>query len=348
MSSDGVLEDVVIRPLHDSDAEVLIDKLPFPNCKGRLWDWQFSGSGLSGKNQSLVLVVDNTICGFNGVMPVNAYVNGEATRLFWSCDFALEACYRGRGFGRALKHHLKNLHKNEMIASLGISDSAYQLLLTMGWVSSTVVKEFRREKFIPSLKGVVKCLIQNWNYIFYGAISVLTYCKRGGGEVSEQAQLPIAEEVDALWDKSKCQYEAIIARNYQYLSWKYTQHPLASSRYRYFLWRDRYGYLQSILIVREYDGGVDIVDYLGYKKDYQGKRKLIKFVLKSFSNKKIFRVLCSDLELQNVLRSCGFYRPNNNQRFVVWDKAGNASKLDWFIMAGDSDGELLAAARANE
>lgn len=338
-----------VRSQYEGDIQQLVSKLPFPECKSLLWQWQFNGSGLAIRDMSLVLEVGNSVCGFNGVMPLRACISGRETTFLWSCDFALEEGYRGRGLGKILKQEMLKKYPEYVIASLGISDKAYGLLQSMGWEPANAVQEFRRECFNNNFKGLIKSSIQHFNGVIGRAKSL---CSINNSNTTTQllTSLPEPDEIDFLWRHCKEGYEAIVTRDYRYLEWKYAQHPLASCSYRYVSLRSASNELQALLIIRLTSNTVEIVDYLGPSKSLDYKQTLLRTLLNNFHSNYSFRLLSSDRYWRRAAKYCGFYTTKTQQRFMVRMPGTysdtKARTLNWFIMGGDSDGELLAAARS--
>ena len=85
-----------------------------------------------------------------------------------------------------------------------------------------------------------------------------------------------------------------------------------------------------------------LVDYVGPCKQLAFKAALFSLWLELAKDCVHFNLHTSDLEFVAIASSHGF-RTVGEQRFYIHDRQGRYQ--NWFIMTGDSDGELLAAAR---
>ncbi|RMJ06140.1 hypothetical protein DOQ08_00825 [Marinobacter litoralis] len=327
--------------LHRDQVLALFPDVPF---KRDLWEYQFLlNPGAMKHNFSPVIAVNaQRVVGFNGVVPVAMLWNGQVREGLWSCDFKVCSELRGKGVGRLIKEELAQ--RSPILISFGISPVAAIVLERMGWHANKDVHFLKKIRCPSSVRdhalSVFQCLTSAVNWT------------SGGDEysVSVQDSLPKQSDVDALWDEVKTGYDKVVVRNWSYLHWRYETHPLAS--YRFLELKNRANQLKAIGIVRASGGQVRLVDYMGPAQDIAVKRALVKGVLNSWSDAKAFSAMTSDSQFKKVMKSLGFYQGREQPRFYVWtsERAFTSGECErntqgWFIMGGDSDGELLQAAR---
>lgn len=305
--------------------------------KPAVWKWQFEQNAF-GKAFTPVVFVDDDdrVIGFNGVMSVCATDQGRPVDVLWSCDFYVAADWRGKKLGSRIKGALHQ--QAEQIMALGVSDKACEVLAHLGWQRYQNIHSYRLIRQRASLR--------NWAFTALQCLNRL----RGGADralknyiIDIQSQLPAAELVDRLWASSAMGYGRVVTRNFAYLDWKYQRHPLACYA---FLCAWHGGKLAGILVVRYHAGHLRIVDYCGPARDTALKRALIRRCRKHWRHADQISAVASDSELGNCLLAEGFFRPRSRPRFFIYTAKPSrlAGQSEWFIMSGDSDGELLSAA----
>lgn len=308
--------------------------------KAAIWEWEFE-SCLTGKAFDPVLIVDgdDQVVGFNGIIPVPATSHGKPLDLAWSCDFYVSADYRGKGIGSWLKRELDT--RASIILAFGVSDQADRVLSHLGWSQPTEVNSYRMTRQWHSLRDLALRMLQ-WSNRVLGWFSPSVY----RGTLTVQEHLPKSNEVNALWQSVEADYEAIVSRNYRFLDWRYQRHPFA--RYA-FVTAHRASQLQGLMVVRYCQGGLKIVDYCGPAHNVALKRAFVKFCRRHWRHAEQFSLTTSDTELGQSATREGFFKARSLPRFFMRMAPGKEmqdcpERPHWFIMTGDSDGELLQAA----
>ncbi len=301
--------------------------------KRLLWQWQFAAAS-QADNALVVAVVGDEVVGFNGAMPIRVHDQGREHAALWSCDFNVAERFRGQGLGKAIK---QELHRRcDHIMSLGISDLATPVLEKSGWRKGTAVYSLRRyQGWSPDRR----LLLRPWQG--YLAWRQRLPAASGGLTLDWQWQLPDDSELERLWATMSQHPGPMVVRDPQYLRWRYASHPLGQYRY---LTVSSDGQIQALAVVRCQDEQATLVDYLGPRQALALKQALFGLWLKLATKCRHLSLHTSDQELVAVAGSNGF-RTVGEQRFYIHDQRQRYH--DWFIMAGDSDGELLAAARAS-
>lgn len=304
--------------------------------KAKLWSWQFEENPFGLPFNPVIVEADGEIIGFNGMMPVLARYRGVTREILWSCDFIVAKSWRGKGIGRLIKTAL--ISQSSIIMAFGISNRAAPVLLKMGWKTSQEVFHYRRFSTSGSFRESVLRGLQLLNRIRGLGVPTVQDI-----DVEVSDQLPGASAVDALCESVSLQYDKCILRNFAYLNWKYACHPLVPYR---FIHLRRDGCLLAVGVIRKAGERARLVDYLGPIGEVGLKRCLIRAFLKEAKECAHWQCTTSDADLGSALKAEGFFQGRTRPRFFVRSSVpgDEGCQNGWFIMGGDSDGELLTAA----
>ncbi|PAU81202.1 hypothetical protein CK501_06485 [Halovibrio salipaludis] len=322
------------RPEHRPGILKLLDDAPF---KDRIWDWQFEDPAMVRDFDPVVLVEGDRVVGFNGVMPARMIYLGERVDGIWSCDFYVDASFRGQGLGRTIKEAL--MEKGPVIMSFGVSARAASVLGHMGWRRSPDVWTYRHLRRSQSLRDHLLRCLQFLNRLTGGSLPAHQ------GHLQWQDSLPEAAEVDALWESICQRFTKAVVRDYQYLDWRYQRHPLAD--YRFLVARDADEKLEAVMVVRVNEATVRVVDWVGAPDESALMRSMVTRCMVDHPNATVFTVTTSSAAMGKAFEHCGFFRGRTQPAFFVRSALPDDADPEqgWFIMGGDSDGELLLAAR---
>ena len=332
-----MINSVSYRSTHKESIVNLLGNKPY---KMKIWEWQFCQNAFGIEFDPIVMVQDGKTVGFNGVMPVYVRSGGRDLLALWSCDFYVDKIMRGKGVGKKIKDELHK--KSGLIMAFGISPMAERVLQKMGWARNTEIYSYSRYTQFNSLRRGLQLGVQSINR-FRG--SLLT--EQGlysDYQFKISATLPDKGEVEALWEAVRDGYDKIVCRNYSYLDWRYQNHPSASYKYLSIHCRSK---LLALLVYRERAQSLLIVDYLGASGEYQFKKHVIRYFLTKEAKENEVHVSTSDPDLGRAFLGNGFFRLRLQPRFYVYSGLTGVSgqEAGWFVMPGDSDGELLVAAQ---
>ncbi len=307
-----------------------------PSSKDHLWEWEFLElSSVMGVDFNPVVLADGErIVGFNGVLPVKVKYNESRIDALWSCDFYVDADYRGTGLGKQIKTEL--IGRAPVIMSLGVSPMAARVLRKMGW-KNCQVPSYRKSSKISDLRSMLVAGLQ-WMYKF-------AYCFVGNEklQITLEDRLPDRRQVDELAERITPSYQKTVVRSFDYLHWKYCRHPLA--HYKFVMARNSEGELLALLVIRRSRRVVKLVDYLGPPGAAALKRALVRGACQKCSDASQFSVTTSDEGFSRALKAEGFHPLRSRLDLFVRSSLGDTNpEQGWFIMGGDSDGELLTAA----
>jgi GNAT superfamily N-acetyltransferase len=333
MQAPGTLEFPEYRPqLRDEILGLLGNK----KHRRLTWDWQFGQSPFDRPWTPIIAMDRGQVIGFNGVMPIDVMSAGVVIPAIWSCDFFVHPAYRGRGVGSRMKERLTC--QNGLILSLGISDLASPVLLKMGWVQSREVRVFAKVLTVQSLEDVA---LKGGQWIRQLGHTVVD---PHHVQFARADRLPSPAEIDELWARVAASYGKAVCRTGRYMHWRYGMHPLAHYR---FLTLTEHERLVGIAVTRESGSTLRLVDYVGELDRPAVLGDMIAVLEQLFPG--AHRILCtaSHRAMQAALLGSGFLRTRARPRFYVRSAPveDHQSEAGWFIMAGDSDGDLLDAAR---
>jgi GNAT superfamily N-acetyltransferase len=111
------------------DPDVLSGLLGTSAFKKYIWAWQFGRS--PDRATPVTAYADGELVGFNGLMAVEAQVDGQSIPAAWSCDFIVTPACRRHGVGRAIKQELDR--RCGFLMTLGTSEAAAKVLAASGW-----------------------------------------------------------------------------------------------------------------------------------------------------------------------------------------------------------------------
>ena len=280
------------------------------------------------------------VVGFNGLMPVRVKTEAGVMDAAWSCDFVVDAAHRRSGVGRLLKAALD--HQAPLIMAKGTSQSAAQVLPRCGWVEGQGPRQFVLFMRPLDLRYRIVALLQGIARIGF---RVAAPKGSAGTTIERSEQLPPAGELDELWTEYAAGYAKTVIRDSAYVTWRYHDGPC--SGYRYYAARHA-GRLRALLVVREDGEGTRIVDYVGPARALELKYALVDAVRNDSHGQERLNLVTTDREFQTVFRRLGAWPTRGGATgFFVRDPGGTVARPaeDWFLMDGDSDGEMLAMAR---
>lgn len=323
---------VEYQPSYKDSILRIMASAPF---KSKVWEWQFE-QDRNSKSQRPLVILDalGAVIGFNGVMPLRVKYDQEVFEALWSCDFFLRKDYRGKGYGKEVKSILRE--SAPLIMSFGISAMASPVLLKMGWKENREVLSYRKIRRVQNIKSVAFFFLQCTNKIRH------TFkVKKTSSDIRIVDQLPGEAEVNLLWNKVSSGYRKIIVRDYNYLNWKYQEHPQCDYQY---ICVYQSCELQSVSIIRRGHDYAQLVDYLGESADIQHKISVVDAFCKYYKDAPILKCVTSDKGIQRALEANAFYREKHHPKFYIYSNLVDDDGLgDWFLMGGDSDADFLQA-----
>lgn len=318
------------------DPEELARLLGTSAFKPHIWSWQFGR--YPDRARPVTAYLDGDLAGFNGLMAVDVNIEGRILPAAWSCDFIVKPNYRRRGVGRALKQELDR--RCSFLMALGTSEAAASVLSASGWQQGSGPRAYMRVNRALGRGDRLRQFIQAVGRGLARQPEVPADL-----EVSIAHSLPDDAELDCLWTQAVRGYQRCIVRDAAYLRWRYLGHPLAS--YRFIQCRDQ-GTLRALAVARVESKTAWFVDYVGFAEDRDAMLALIDAFLIDAASCRMVGCTTSSLAFQRALLAKGFLPATSKPlRFFVRatdELAPPKPANGWFLMAGDSDGEILAAA----
>ncbi len=320
----------------DSDRSSVMRLLKNQPFKEAIWEWQYLQNPHAILGSSLILLkIDGVVAGFNGTMPVRLVVDGRKTSGIWSCDTFIDNAWRGKGLGQKLFAAVEQ--RAPIVLGYGISDMAYPLLIDKnGWSPSRSVEVYFLRREVRTLRDAAKVAMQ-WR-------AMIPRRQEARWEVAILPAEEMPGDVDDLWKSVEDGYQRTVVRDFAYLNWKYGCHP--AKPYEIVTLRD-HGVLVAVGIVRDNGREARLVDYVGPREQRALKSRLLAAFADCTNPKSTLSVSTSDEEMKSCLIAYGYLRYRIPERFAVWTTEPiERPSDDWFIMRGDSDGDLLDACKS--
>lgn len=308
--------------------------------KTYLWSWQFKAR-FGRQPLCIIARAAGQIIGFNGTMPIKLIdASGTIIAATWSCDFIVAKAYRGKGIGNAIKDEmLARFHGP--IMSLGISDSAYPLLLKKGWRSPVSLSVLQ---YVGAPKGLKQYVFKAYSRLKKTVFSRVIKLAKNSYYCDELAELPEKNVIDYLW-KLHCKDNSYteVYRDYEYLKWRYCDYPLGNDQYHYLSVGNKSAGISALIIFRiSIAENIEVVDFIGNQTDSAVVVAAASYLSKRYAQKNLITWNSSAPAIVAALSQSGFLQKSYSTRFVVRSVDVHAN---WNLVSGDSDGDLLKVAR---
>jgi hypothetical protein len=305
--------------------------------KKSLWDWQFCPR--FGREVLCIVARDgDRIVGFNATMPIK--ISAESNQVMdaiWSCDFIVAPAYRGKGVGQSIKDEMAKVFKMP-IMSLGISDSAFPLLLKKGWRSPARIDVWDLLNNPKTLKQIV---LFSWSRVCRAYLSLTTRRIQQKYFVKELYQLPQHTAIQHLWRLHRAHSnDTEVVRNYDYLKWRYVDCPFKV--YRFLHVGSATKGAQALVVFRiTPSNSLIVVDFIG-SKNTELISAACSFLLRCYASVSAIHWNTSVSALHPGLIANGFVKKSYGSRFATLSDEGAGR---WGLVAGDSDGDFLRVAK---
>lgn len=308
--------------------------------KRAIWDWQYSDNPYADKiSKGLVILEDGEVVAFLGNMPVMLKYGDRVVEAHWTLDGIMNPKCRGRGYGE--KMYTKGVRMCKYVhLGIGMNDITEHLVKKAGCVGSDEVQQYVYSSRAEGARGALKKALQR-------IIVLKKMAKRPEAgdlnvRVVDATRMPA--EIDLLWKKVEGEYSKIVVRDYSYMSWKYSRHPLA--KYSLILVEEG-SEIVGVGVFRKNAAKSRLVDYVGPANDLRIKFLIAEAFKRTCSDSDSLECVCSDKELKTALSFLGFRRYGDIERFYVYSKIEGDQdwEKNWFIMGGESDndtGDYLA------
>lgn len=307
--------------------------------KTLLWEWQFAPR-FGHEVKCIVARENGTVIGFNATMPVLLIDDHDRlNNAIWSCDFIVAPGYRGKGIGQAIKDEMARSFKLP-IMSLGISDSAFPLLLKKGWVSPARLQVWG---LLLRPRTFKQLLLLIWSKIFRAChfFDIKRANKKLYAEEIDGLPQPIV--IEKLWKLHREKEKSVeVLRNFFYLKWRYLDCPF--SVYRFLHVGSSFEGPKALIIFRiTSSNNIEVVDFIGVKLP-EVISAAITFLLKRYPDLFSIHWNNSIPGLRRGLMVNGFVKKSYTSRFATHS---DYDQPNWCLVAGDSDGDFLRVAKEN-
>jgi GNAT superfamily N-acetyltransferase len=305
--------------------------------KKSLWAWQFSHR--FERDVLAIVARDNRrVVGFNGTMPIKIVdEHDQKIDAIWSCDFIVAPDYRGKGLGKAIKDEMAKAFTMPVM-SLGISDSAFPLLLKKGWHAPVRLDVW---DLLLRPKTAKQVILFAWSTMCRAGLLIAINRALNKFLVEELSYLPSRQVIDYLWVLHRQDKNTVeVLRDYDYLIWRYVDCPFQC--YQFLHVGSNLDGSKAIIIFRISTGNnIEVVDFIGYV-DAALVSSVVAFWLKKYPNTTAIHWNTSLSKLHTGLLVNGFVKKSYGSRFATLSAYGQNS---WGLVAGDSDGDFLRLAK---
>jgi hypothetical protein len=312
------------------------DKGPdYVSNKYAIWDWQYCQNPyVDNSNKGMAAIEDGDVLAFCGIMPVMLKYGDRILNAHWTLDGIGDPRCRGKGYGFKV-YDAATKDGNQYCMGIGMNDITEHLLKKSGYIANYEVSQYIYSSNAGGLKNLIKKAVQHLTVVMHLA-------KRPSTEGLTARVIPATEmpkEADSLWANVAGGYDKIVVRDYAYLHWKYSLHPLA--KYQLVV-VERGGELVGIGVFRKGATRSWLVDYLGPADDLSVKFLIAETFMNECSDAKLLQCMCSDRQMGTALKSTGFRQYKEHERFYVYSPVEGEKDYEknWFIMGGESDGDI--------
>lgn len=305
--------------------------------KQKIWNWLYSDGPFGNTGSSGVVIVDNdSIVGFNGYIPVYLLYNGQIIESKWSIDTVVSARCRGKGYGKKLANHIKSAAS--IVIGLGISDAQACIMKMIGYRINQDIQRYYYNNRGVGVKLFIKKILQY--YFILKNLNKIKTNKNINFIVIPARNMP--RNIDRLWNNIQSEYKKTVVKDFSYLNWKYGKHPL--NNYQFILANDS-DRLVAVGVFINRKRVSRFLDYIGPARDVGIKKALVKVFMNECNASEILECTSTDPEFKKVLEVMGFLKYKEKPRFYIHSNIGSDHDchMNWFVMGGDSDGDLNPA-----
>jgi hypothetical protein len=312
------------------------DKDPtYVQKKRAVWDWEYGENPhVDDISKGTVLLEDGEVVAFLGNMPVKLKYGDRVINAHWTLDGIMNPKCRGKGYGE--KVYTRGVTMCEFVhLGIGMNDITEHLLKKTGCVGSNEVEQYFFSNRSGGVKGAAKRLFQSLKILR----NLSRRPEQGDLTVDVVDATDMPREIDSLWQKVEGGYQKVVVRDFAYMRWKYSRHPLAE--YKLILVKDE-GELLGVGVFRTSVAKSRLVDYVGPASDLRVKFLIADTFKRSCPDSRYLECICSDTELKAALSYLGFRRYGSIERFYVLSKLEGDTdwEKNWFIMGGESDNDI--------
>ena len=306
----------------------------YSKTKHKIWDWEYNQIPfVSDLSKGIAIIEESKTVGYYGFMPAMLRYQGNTIEGHWNINAILDPICRGKGYGKIMYGVGKTISK--VALGFGITDIAAHIMRKQGYKVNHEIEQYFYSSKYNNFRSIIKRIFQ----YFIIVINIVYRPKRCDLKIRIDDASNAPKQIDSLWKKIEFGYSKIVIRNYSYIKWKYGDCPLA--RYQIII-IERGNELVGLGVFRKNKDISTLVDYVGPSKDPQIKYLIVKTFKMICSRSRLLSCICTDEEIKKSLEILGFLKYKYRPRFYIYSniEGDHAPESNWFIMAGDSDGDL--------
>ena len=299
--------------------------------RAALWPWQFAHNPHGdGRARFIAAVRGAEVVGVNGVMPVRARVGNALVSGAWKLDLAVLPRARRLGLAAEIVSRIPRLADVSVV--FGSAPASVRILRRLGWRPGAAVGAWSLPLRVRAPRDVLRVVRS-------AAIGALYRVSGATAFDVCVGEWPTDQALDALWASVRAGYACAVERDARYLRWKYRHHP-ALAYLPVSAWRG--GRLAGLFIARPAPDLAVVADWVGPSGDMDLLTTLLREVVRSLDDRGARSVYLetSAPAIALACRELGFGAVDGPPLMHVWPGSARVEG-PWFVMTGDSDGDLL-------
>ena len=187
------------------------------------FDWWFRDSPSNWDNNYRIIVgiLNNKIISFVGQVANTFLVKGREYRGAWYTNGMIHPDYRGRGLGTKIYDAAKQFTK--FAAAVSFNEPAGHIFQKIGF-NTFNWRRMKRAIYLtnPSLVRQLPCFDNN---LLEKILNHFSNIQSDNVITSPLTEVPDKDQINKLWLLSKDRYSLTTKRSYEFLKWRYQDHP---------------------------------------------------------------------------------------------------------------------------
>jgi len=317
------------------------------------WDWKYlvNPYNMDGMSSGYVLTQQNSVVGLIGQFALPIKIGPRKTTGYAACDFFVDEDFRPYGlllagkfwgdtrpsvlFSTSVNSRSSNIHKK-----FGGKD------LEIGHISTIRVIDYRKAAgvFFNYKKGILEAPSEITNSLSLSFLkSLFKYSfKTFPSELTVSPLNNFNKEFDEFWEENSDNCEVSVVRDKSYLTWRYSNYPLAGIKI--FAAYDRNGRLSGFTVLKKSSSSplcnITIEELFTRPDDYTVQSTLIKTAI-DYSKKEAAVILAatnSNSSLNTFLQKKLFFEMKSvNSKYLYKFNGVPPKNNRWYTSAGDGD-----------
>ncbi|MGZ8263826.1 MAG: hypothetical protein ACXW2I_06475 [Burkholderiales bacterium] len=329
-------------------------------CDDAFCDWLLKRNPHRQANEPVLWICkrDGLVVGQQVRIPVALKVGDLQYRAAWGIDLMVHREWRLRGVGPALLETFAR--STDPALGLGIDEGAYRMCRRLGWVEIATLPLLARpldpracEKAFAGPKLAAKLAPK---LLVSGSAALAARLLGTFTRVRLEGIPSFDESVDAVWRRSKNDYEVLVTRDFESIRWRFDDVPARNAYRRFYLKRGPEVIGYCVIRLASWHGHVSatVIDYLTERRWLPA---LLGLTIHEGSRLGAAVVFLEQLHssAEPLLPTLGCIRVRRSKRFML-DVHERASPMahtlrqpgNWFVTPADSDFDHIEMTSQNQ